>query len=326
VIVGVDVWHGYGRIEWVRARAAGVRFAIAKCTQGNDGKDPRFDEYVSGARDAGVHVGAYLFAYPLPSGDGKPAGRSPEDQARRLYSDCGGLGKANGELPPALDLEWPARWDRRYVDAAGNLVDRWQHWGVTAESIARWGLACLAEMERLWGRVPLLYTYPDFWRQLGRYGKVPEWKRYPLWMASYAPIGRQQWAPAPDEKPTIPAPWEDWALWQFSADGSPVAVPGIPAVPLDRNVMKDEGTLRRLAMLEEPPAPPVLVDLTTVRGVQTRLMELGFEPGPIDGVSGPKTTSAVRAFQRARGLVADGIVGPKTREALAVCRVTATAC
>jgi peptidoglycan hydrolase-like protein with peptidoglycan-binding domain len=58
------------------------------------------------------------------------------------------------------------------------------------------------------------------------------------------------------------------------------------------------------------------MDLSSARGLQTRLRELGFDPGPIDGVLGPKTEAAVRAFQRSRGLVADGIVGPKTRAAL----------
>lgn len=46
--------------------------------------------------------------------------------------------------------------------------------------------------------------------------------------------------------------------------------------------------------------------------IQTRLMTLGFDPGGIDGKFGPRTKSAVRAFQRAHGLVDDGIVGPKT--------------
>ncbi len=58
------------------------------------------------------------------------------------------------------------------------------------------------------------------------------------------------------------------------------------------------------------------LDLSTVAGLQEALSRLGHDPGPIDGKPGPKTRAAVVAFQRARGLVADGIAGPKTRTAL----------
>lgn len=50
--------------------------------------------------------------------------------------------------------------------------------------------------------------------------------------------------------------------------------------------------------------------------IQKRLLKLGFNPGPIDGIRGRMTTNAVRAFQASRGLLVDGIVGPVTYGAL----------
>jgi peptidoglycan hydrolase-like protein with peptidoglycan-binding domain len=50
--------------------------------------------------------------------------------------------------------------------------------------------------------------------------------------------------------------------------------------------------------------------------LQQQLASRGFDPGSIDGVRGPRTTAAVKAFQKANGLEADGIVGPLTRAAL----------
>lgn len=54
------------------------------------------------------------------------------------------------------------------------------------------------------------------------------------------------------------------------------------------------------------------------RGIQQRLKELGYYKGNVDGIYGSKTRSAVIAFQKANGLVADGIVGKNTAKVLGV--------
>lgn len=57
---------------------------------------------------------------------------------------------------------------------------------------------------------------------------------------------------------------------------------------------------------------------TDVAYVQAILAELGYDLGPagVDGDFGKKTEEAVIAFQKKNGLIADGVVGPLTYEAL----------
>jgi Putative peptidoglycan binding domain len=53
-----------------------------------------------------------------------------------------------------------------------------------------------------------------------------------------------------------------------------------------------------------------------VKQLQRALKAAGYSPGAIDGSYGPGTESAVKKFQQAHGLVADGIAGTKTLAAL----------
>jgi hypothetical protein len=53
-----------------------------------------------------------------------------------------------------------------------------------------------------------------------------------------------------------------------------------------------------------------------VAAIQEKLTALGYAPGVVDGIYGPTTAAAVRAYQRDNGLEVDGVVGPETRKAL----------
>ena len=53
-----------------------------------------------------------------------------------------------------------------------------------------------------------------------------------------------------------------------------------------------------------------------IRQIQAALKNAGFYKGEIDGKIGPRTRAAIKAFQRAKGLNPDGVVGAKTWEEL----------
>ena len=55
---------------------------------------------------------------------------------------------------------------------------------------------------------------------------------------------------------------------------------------------------------------------TDVKTLQTRLIELGYTPGTVDGIFGANTQKATIAFQKDNDLDADGICGPMTWAAL----------
>lgn len=55
--------------------------------------------------------------------------------------------------------------------------------------------------------------------------------------------------------------------------------------------------------------------------LQQALQAAGFSPGAIDGSFGLGTEAAVLAFQRSKGLAADGVVGPNTATALGLAAI-----
>ena len=57
-----------------------------------------------------------------------------------------------------------------------------------------------------------------------------------------------------------------------------------------------------------------------VKSVQKALQDKGMDPGPIDGIMGPKTMAALKAFQKDQKLTESGRLDDQTREKLGVTR------
>ncbi|UZJ78078.1 peptidoglycan-binding protein [Fictibacillus sp. KU28468] len=53
-----------------------------------------------------------------------------------------------------------------------------------------------------------------------------------------------------------------------------------------------------------------------VSGLQSELKDQGFYNYTVDGIYGPVTVNAVKAFQKAKGITVDGLTGPQTIKAL----------
>jgi len=58
-------------------------------------------------------------------------------------------------------------------------------------------------------------------------------------------------------------------------------------------------------------AGQTIKEKSVTESVQKALARLGYDPGSIDGVMGPKTTQAITEFERATGMTPTGLINPR---------------
>jgi peptidoglycan hydrolase-like protein with peptidoglycan-binding domain len=64
------------------------------------------------------------------------------------------------------------------------------------------------------------------------------------------------------------------------------------------------------------------IDRSTVARLQVALNQRGFDPQGIDGVAGPRTREAVRAFQERYGMKVNGVITNQLLFALGLAELT----
>jgi GH25 family lysozyme M1 (1,4-beta-N-acetylmuramidase) len=207
ISLGVDVSRLEGKINWRRAAASGIGFAIVEASRGSGsdctvkpkrcGADPFYAANYAQARDAGIRVGPYHRAFV----NGATRRGAIADAKAEADLFAARVGKLNrGDLLPALDVEPP--YD-----------------GVSASRLRLWVQTWLDRVEGRLGVKPMIYTSASGWQGTGdttRFARAG----HRLWVAHWGV-----------HSPSVPAgDWagHGWAVWQFTNDRR---VPGIKGLP-----------------------------------------------------------------------------------------------
>jgi GH25 family lysozyme M1 (1,4-beta-N-acetylmuramidase) len=217
---GPDVshWqHAAGPVNWTSIATAGKQsFAISKATESTNFVDPYFASDYAAEQANGLKRGGYHYARPaLPMS-------TAIAQADFYAATIGNVQEA-GDLPPIMDFE--------------------EGGGLSPRDLITWGQTFLAELMARTGRVPMIYTYRNFWRT--ELLNSAAFIRYPLWIADYT-------AGATVPTPPLIGSWPTWAMWQWT---STAHLPGISGV-VDNSHFN--GTAAQLAAFADGTHPSVL--------------------------------------------------------------------
>lgn len=278
MLFGIDVADvdGNKNANWRLAKAQGpISFAIVRANQSTR-VDALFEKVWPQLETVGLVRGAYMFLdFPTKKGAKQV---DPAVQAETLVKTVGMLDRS--DLPPALDVEFP----RGRVQT-----------GMTATEALDWVRAAWTVLRDTYKVAPILYTSGRVWQEELRNEPAPDLVESPLWLARYfwqskRPAVRDARAFADGAKtPPVPAPWGNaWAFHQYQGDA--IQLPGFSStVDMNRFNTMTTGSTGDL-----------------VKWAQRRL---GLKE---TGTFNAAMSSAVSAFQKKEGLVADAIIGPRT--------------
>ena len=190
-ILGIDVAHHQGDINWQLVSADGKVFAYVKATEGMTYTDPKFITNITNGNSAGLIMGAYHYARP----DNNTA-----IQDANNFINVAGSYIGNGNLPPALDLE----------DTAGLPTLDSQF---SSTELSNWVEQWLITVENQTGIRPIIYTTSHYANYLNN-----SLNSYELWIAK---PGTSATSP-----PTNLGIWNDWIIKQYSWEGSVQGISG----------------------------------------------------------------------------------------------------
>jgi GH25 family lysozyme M1 (1,4-beta-N-acetylmuramidase) len=277
-MVGVDVsyWNGYN-VDWEKAKAAGIDFAIVRAGYGLGNLDSTADGNAKRAKEAGVHVGYYWFSYAATA-----------DEARKEADYCCDAIERIGVSP-----DFPVCFDFEY-DSEEKAPPK--------ESIVSIARAFLSRV-KVRGYYPANYTNYDYLSR-GFDQLVGE---YDLWLAQWgvSKPGRECgiWQYTSTGSP---AGFSGNVDMNVAYKDYPAIIGGDTPKPEPKPEPTEDKCVAELTVIKYGSKGDA------VKSAQALLNLWGYNAGSVDGIFGSKTSRAVTDLQTDCGLVSDGIVGAKT--------------
>ncbi len=112
-VLGIDISHHNGRIDWKKVKSAGITFAYIKVSEGTTHLNRRFTNNYDQAKAAGLKCGVYhFFSY----------NKSGKEQAQHFLQN---LCFEYGDLPPVVDIEY-VKSSYRKTDAKIIRQRKWE--------------------------------------------------------------------------------------------------------------------------------------------------------------------------------------------------------
>lgn len=187
-IIGVDLSHWQGKVDFKKVHSDGISVAFLKATEGSMHRDYYYESNRSSALSAGLCVGTYHYFSAVNC--------SPEQQRDNIIDTITSVGFDALTEYFAVDVE-----------RGGNELATPD---LMAESLFR--LLFLLEKEPiLRGRKPMIYCSSNFWDNYIS-GDKYSFSEYPLWIAHWK-----------TESPVIPKTWsqagKNWTGWQYTNEG-----------------------------------------------------------------------------------------------------------
>ena len=182
-VKGIDVGDD---IDWSQVYSAGYRFAFVKATEGIDWAKTGFEKRVEDARNAGLLVGVYHFARPVPNKD------KAKEEAESFVRLAGSY-LTEGYLRPALDVE-DSDYYGEYPETLGK------------ESLAQWIKTWMDTVEARTGVKPILYMNPYLFQFLSDSSIA---NQYDIWVVDF-----RDTEPTAGDSPDTKG-WNTWAFWQY---------------------------------------------------------------------------------------------------------------